>query len=158
MTTTPTKPWIPPRWFIRSAWRVHRFLFRLTGGKRPLRAPHRGGGFGMLRLRTTGRRTGEERAVILGYFEDGARYVTLAMNGWGDPPPAWWLNLQAHPDAAVDTVDGPRLVHGREADGAERERLWAAFADYSGWGDDISRYATLRSRQTPVVVLEPRNA
>jgi deazaflavin-dependent oxidoreductase (nitroreductase family) len=110
----------------------------------------------MLRLRTTGRRSGAERAVILGYFEDGTRYITLAMNGWGDPPPAWWLNLQAHPDAEVDTVDGPRPVRGRAASGAERERLWAAFADYSGWGNDIDRYAALRSHQTPVVVLEPR--
>lgn len=112
----------------------------------------------MLRLRTVGRRSGEERAVIVGYFEDGANYVTLAMNGWADPPPAWWLNLSANPDAAVDTVDGPRLVRGREAAGAERERLWAAFADYSGWGDDIARFAALRSRETPVVVLEPRDA
>jgi deazaflavin-dependent oxidoreductase (nitroreductase family) len=111
----------------------------------------------MLRLRTTGRRTGKERAVIVGYFEDGPRYVTLAMNGWGDPPPAWWLNLRAHPDAEVDTVDGPRRVRGRTAEGDERERLWAAFADYRGWGDDISRFAALRSRETPVVVLDPRD-
>ncbi|GAB3060759.1 nitroreductase/quinone reductase family protein [Intrasporangium mesophilum] len=162
MTTMPTKPtkstkpWIPPRWFIRGAWRVHRMLFRISGGKRPLRAPLRGGAFGMLRLRTTGRRSGTERAVILGYFEDGPRLVTLAMNGWGDPPPAWWLNLQATPDAEVDTVDGPRMVRGRAAAGAERDRLWAAFADYSGWGNDIDRYAALRSHETPVVVLEPR--
>ena len=25
------------------------------------------------------------------------RTVTLAMNGWAEPEPAWWLNLQAHP-------------------------------------------------------------
>lgn len=150
------RPWLPPRWFVRSAWRFHRWLYRVSGGKRPLARPVRGGSFGMLRLRTVGRRTGEERAVILGYFQDGPNLVTLAMNGWGDPPPAWWLNLSAHPDAAVDTVDGYRLVRGRAAAGAERERLWRAFADYRGWGDDIARFAALRSRETPVVVLEPR--
>jgi deazaflavin-dependent oxidoreductase (nitroreductase family) len=152
------RPWIPPRWFVSSAWRFHRWLYRVTGGRRPLARPVRGGKFGMLRLRTVGRRSGEERAVIVGYFEDGASYVTLAMNGWGDPPPAWWLNLSAHPDAEVDTVDGPRRVRGRAAAGAERERLWAAFADYRGWGDDIARFAALRSHETPVVVLEPRDA
>lgn len=33
------------------------------------------------------------RAVILGYLEDGPDLVTLAMNGWGEAEPAWWLNL-----------------------------------------------------------------
>jgi hypothetical protein len=27
--------------------------------------------------------------------------VALAMNGWGEGHPAWWLNLAAHPDAVV---------------------------------------------------------
>lgn len=150
------RPWLPPRWFVRSAWAVHRGLYRATGGRRPLRRPGPDGKFGMLRLRTIGRRTGQERAVIVGYFADGPAYVTLAMNGWGDPPPAWWLNLTANPEAEVDTVDGARKVRSRAAVGEERERLWAAFSDYRGWGDDIDRFAALRSRETPVVVLEPR--
>lgn len=157
--TTPAdpdrRPWSPPRWFVRSAWAYQRAMYRLTGGRYPLRRPTPGGGFGMLRLRTLGRRSGQERAVILGYFEDGPRYVTLAMNGWGDPPPAWWLNLQATPYADVDTLDGPRAVHGRAVTGAERERLWAAFSDYRGWGE-IDRFAAHRASETPVVVLEPR--
>jgi len=149
-------PWVPPRWFVCSAWAVHRGLYRATGGRHPLRRPTPGGAFGMLRLRTVGRRTGQERAVILGYVEDSSSYVTLAMNGWGDPLPAWWLNLAANPEAEVDTVDGPRRVRGRAAAADERERLWAALSRYRGWGDDIDRLAALRSRETPVVVLEPR--
>lgn len=156
MDRTGTRPRLPPRWFVRSAWAFHRGLYRVTGGRRPLARPVRGGRFGMLRLRTVGRRSGEERAVIVGYFEDGPNLVTLAMNGWGDPPPAWWLNLSTNPDAVVDTVDGARLVRGRAAAGQERERLWATFADYRGWGDDLDRFAALRSHETPVVVLEPR--
>ena len=35
--------------------------------------------------------------MILGYYEDGPNVVTMAMNGWADDEPAWWLNLQAHP-------------------------------------------------------------
>jgi deazaflavin-dependent oxidoreductase (nitroreductase family) len=54
-----------------------------------------------LRLHTTGRRTGAKRVAILGYFEDGPNLFTLAMNGWGEPDPAWWLNLQANPDATI---------------------------------------------------------
>jgi deazaflavin-dependent oxidoreductase (nitroreductase family) len=108
-----------------------------------------------MRLTTVGRRTGKKRSVILGYYEDGPNLVTMAMNGWADPEPAWWLNLQAHPDVTVDLADGKRRVRGRAADGTERERLWARWADM---GDDPERYAWRRSRETAVVVLEPESA
>ena len=51
------------------------------------------------------------------------------MNGWADPEPAWWLNLQAHPEATVELPDGPRAVTARAAVGEERDRLWARFVD-----------------------------
>ncbi len=107
----------------------------------------------MLRLRTVGRHTGRERIAILGYIEDGPNLVTKAMNGWADPEPAWWLNLLAHPDAIVDLVDGSRPVHGRAANEAERLRLWASWSVYN---KELDAYAALRSRQTQVVILEPR--
>ncbi|ACZ29215.1 hypothetical protein Xcel_0176 [Xylanimonas cellulosilytica DSM 15894] len=154
-TTTAKRPWVPPRWFKRAAWRIHRWIYRVSDGRRGLKRPSAGKS-GLLRLRAIGRRSGEERAVILAYFEDGDRYVTLAMNGWDDPAPQWWLNLCAQPDVVVDTVDGPRLVHGRAAEGDERQRLWAALGAHEGWGAGIDRFAALRSRETPVVVLEPR--
>ena len=47
---------------------------------------------------------------MLGYLEDGPNVVTLAMNGWGEAEPAWWLNLRAHPGAAIELGDGPRAV------------------------------------------------
>jgi deazaflavin-dependent oxidoreductase (nitroreductase family) len=106
----------------------------------------------MLRLRTVGRRTGTERVAILGYFEDGPDLVTTAMNGWGDPEPAWWLNLEAHPDATVDLVDGPRAVRARAAVGDERRRLWARWAHYE---KNLDRYAAKRSGETAVVIFEP---
>ena len=58
--------------------------------------------WGMMRLKTVGRRSGSERHAILGYFEDGPNLVTMAMNGWGEAEPAWWLNLQANPDTTVE--------------------------------------------------------
>src|SRR5688572_3839038 len=108
-----------------------------------------------MRLTTIGRRSGAKRSAILGYYEDGPNLVTMAMNGWADPEPAWWLNLQAHPDVTVDLADGKRRVRGRAADGTERERLWTRWADM---GDDPERYAWRRSRETAVVVLEPESA
>lgn len=107
----------------------------------------------MMRLHTVGRKSGAARVAILGYFEDGPNLVTLAMNGWGDPPPAWWLNLQARPQASVDLPDGRREVVGRAATGAERERLWDVWRTLDG--ADLDQYAAMRSRETPVVVLEP---
>jgi deazaflavin-dependent oxidoreductase (nitroreductase family) len=110
----------------------------------------------MLRLTTIGRRSGTERAVILGYYEDGPNLLTLAMNGWADGEPAWWLNLQAHPEASVELKNGSRAVRARAAEGEERARLWNQIRDYSGYGDDLDGYASLRSSPTAVVVLEPR--
>jgi hypothetical protein len=55
---------------------------------------------------------GQERSVIIAYVEDGANLVTLAMNGWADAEPAWWLNLQARPEASVTLVDGRRAAAG----------------------------------------------
>ena len=147
---------LPPRWFIRTAWVAHRALYRITRGRVGLARPTEGGRFGMLRLHAIGRRTGEERIVILGYYEDGPNLVTLAMNGWGTAAPAWSLNLRANPDAEVDLVDGTRRIRSRVADGAERDLLWAVVGAVHGWGDDLDALAALRARQTDVVVLAPR--
>jgi deazaflavin-dependent oxidoreductase (nitroreductase family) len=144
-------PRLPPRWFVRSAWAVHRAIYRLTGGRRSLWRP-KTDKWGTMRLKTIGRRTGRERSAILGYYEDGPNLVTMAMNGWADREPAWWLNLQAHPDASVDLVDGSRAVRARAAEGDERLRLWARWHDM---GTDVDAYATLRSSETAVVILEP---
>ena len=148
-------PKLPPRWFIRSAWVAHRALLRVTGDRVGLAVPTPGRHFGMLRLHTIGRRTGNRRAVVLGYIEDGDRFVTLAMNGWDPADPAWWLNLQAQPEATADLVGGSREVAAYRATGTERERLWAALHDYPGYGD-LDTFAAQRGRETAVVVLAPR--
>ena len=150
-------PWLPPRLFVRGAWIVHRAIHRLTRGRRGLWLP-KSGGWGALRLTTIGRRSGKKRVAILGYYEDGANLVTLAMNGWAAPEPAWWLNLQAQPDVTVQLADGPRTVHARVAEGEERQRLWGLFRDQPGWGaGKIDGYATRRPDGTAVVVFEPRD-
>ena len=107
--------------------------------------------WGTLRLTTTGRRSNLVRSVILGYLEDGPNLVTLAMNGWADGEPAWWLNLQAHPNARVDLVDGPRAVTARAAAGAERSRLWVKWREVEPTVDGC---AALRSSETALVILE----
>jgi len=143
---------LPPRWFITAFWHAHRAVLRITRGRWGLWSP-RPGRWGALSLTTRGRRSGRTREVVVGYLEDGDTLVTLAMNGWDPPEPAWWLNLQAHPDARVRTRTGSRRVRARAAVGEERERLWARWAEVDR---DLDAYAARRPRETAVVVLEPR--
>ena len=89
---------------------------------------------------------------MVGYFEDGPDLVTMAMNGWADGEPAWWLNLQAHPEASVDLAEGRRKIRGRAAEGEERSRLWARWREID---TNLDGYAALRSAETAVVILEP---
>lgn len=145
-------PRLPPRLFVRAAWVVHRAIYRFTGGRRGLWEP-KTDAFGTMRLRTIGRRSGQSRVAIVGYYEDRPNLVTLAMNGWADAEPAWWLNLQAQPETTVDLKGGVRAVRARVAEGEERDRLWRRWHDYS---DQYDAWAALRSRETAVIVLEPR--
>ena len=151
MSVSKAKPRLPPRWFIRRFWFAHRRLYLLTGGRVGLWRP-KPNRWGAMRLNTVGRRTGHERSAMGGYFEDGPNLVTMAMNGWGNGEPAWWLNLQAHPDTRVDLADGPRQVKARAAHGAERERLWSRWREID---KNLDAYAARRTTETAVVIFEP---
>jgi len=151
ITTGPPK--LPPAWFKHAFWRVHRLLCRLSGG-RFLWTPASKRGWGALRLTAVGRKSGRPRAVIIGYIEDGPNLVTMAMNGWDEGHPAWWLNLEANPDATVKLArKAPRPVRARAASGDERDRLWRRWAETDS---GLDAYAASRSAITPIVVLEPR--
>ena len=144
--------WLPPRWLIVTFWHVHRWIVRRSHSRRGLWAP-RPGKWGALRLTTTGRQSGEPRSVIVGYYEDGQNLVSMAMNGWGAAEPAWWLNLQAHPEAVVELAGGDRReVVGRAAVGGERDRLWQRWREIDR---NLDGLASRRPHQTAVVVLEP---
>jgi deazaflavin-dependent oxidoreductase (nitroreductase family) len=133
-------------------WHVHRAVVKATRGRLGLWRP-KPGGWGALRLTTVGRRTGRSRTVLVGYFEDDGNLVTMAMNGWGSAEPAWWLNVQAHPNVTVQTRDGVRLMRARRAEGADRERLWTRWASIDR---NLDAYAARRHNETAVVVFEPR--
>jgi deazaflavin-dependent oxidoreductase (nitroreductase family) len=150
----PKRAALPPRWFIRIFWSIHRAMLRVTAGRLGLRRAT-AAQWGMMRLTTIGRRSGQKRQAILGYFEDGPNLVTMAMNGWGDPEPAWWLNLQASPETTVELADGSRAVRGRAATPEERPGLWSRWAEYDG-EDKLASWASRRSRETAVVIFEPR--
>jgi deazaflavin-dependent oxidoreductase (nitroreductase family) len=152
-TSTTDAPKLPPAWFKHAFWRGHRLLHRLSG-ERFLWTPASKRGWGALRLTTTGRRSGQPRTVIIGYIEDGPNLVTMAMNGWDEGHPAWWLNLEANPNATVRLAhEQPRPVRARAASGDERDRLWKQWSEID---TGLDAYASSRRAITPVVVLEPR--
>ena len=130
MGTQSTKPpKLPPVWFKHVFWRVHRFLYRFPAGV-VLWTPRNKRGLGAMYLTTIGRKSGRQRSVIIGYIEDDSTPVVLAMNGWDEGQPAWWLNLEAHPDAVIRLKGQPeRLVRGRRVDGEEHDRLWRLWAE-----------------------------
>jgi deazaflavin-dependent oxidoreductase (nitroreductase family) len=151
--TTPTKtPRKPPAWFVHTAWRIHRLLYRLTGG-RFLWTTANKRKWGAMHLTAVGRKSGREREVIIGYLEDGPNLVAIAMNGWDEGHPAWWLNLQAHPEAKVRLArQDPLVVRAREAEGEERDRLWRRWVETD---PELTAPASHRATVTPVVVFEP---
>ncbi len=151
---TQKPPVVVPRWLVRTIWVLHRTAYTVTGGRFGLR-PATSTQWGMLRLRTIGRTTGKERVAIVGFIEDGPNLVTPAMNGWADPEPAWWLNLQVHPEAVVELRGESRQVTARAAVGDERRRLWEAFVGL-GSSAFTNANAALRSRETALVIFEPR--
>jgi deazaflavin-dependent oxidoreductase (nitroreductase family) len=137
---------------MRLFWLTHRRVYRLTRGRIGLWRPKKDG-WGAMWLTTIGRKTGKERSVVVGYFEDGPNLVTMAMNGWNDGEPAWWLNLQAYPDVEVAIRGEKRRVQAHAAQGEERERLWKRWGEID---EGLDAYAARRSMETAVVVFEPR--
>ena len=114
-------------------------------------------GFGdrLLLLTTVGRRSGEERITPVMYHRDGDRYVVVASKGGAPDDPAWYHNLKANPVATVEvgTATGTETfeVRAREAEGEERERM---FADRVAIAPGFGEYQRNTSRQIPVMILE----
>ena len=127
---------------------LHTALYRATGG----RVGRSVGGVPVLLLTTTGRRSGRERTTPLGYVEDGRALAVVASNGGMDWFPAWWLNLQARPEATIEIGRRRMPVRAEKADPEERARLWPRFTGlYPGY----AKYEERTSREIPVVLLHP---
>jgi F420H(2)-dependent quinone reductase len=100
--------------------KLHQFVYRHSGG---LIGSRLMAGRSLL-LTTTGRKSGGPRTNALIYLKDDERLVVVASNGGSDHPPAWLLNLQAHPDVRVQIGLRKFSARARLASPEERERLW----------------------------------
>jgi deazaflavin-dependent oxidoreductase (nitroreductase family) len=123
-------------------------LYRLSGGR--LRGKMED--LPVLVLEHTGRKSGTVREAPLLYLEDGSDLVIVASRGGSDATPAWWLNLQAHPHAAVTIGRDKREVVARIATDEERTRLWPELV--RGYRH-YEVYQSRTQRQIPVIILSP---
>lgn len=90
---------------------------------------------------------------MIGFYEDGDDLVTMAMNGWAEDEPAWWLNLQSNPTATLTLPERTIEVVGRAAAGGdERERLWNRWREID---KGLDGWAARRTVETAVVILTP---
>jgi len=106
-----------------------------------------------LLLTTTGRKTGEPRALPLIYGEAGDDYVVIASKGGMPDHPQWFRNLETNPECEVQVGARRFAARARVAEGEERERLWKQLAEiYPPYLEYAQRAAP---RVIPVVVLEP---
>ena len=143
---------IPPRWVYRAGWWLHGLVDRLSGGRLST-APPRNGKVGVLFLSTMGRRSGAIRRNALNYLERDDDLLLIASNAGAANDPAWWLNLQANPDATVEIGGVAREVRGRLASEQEAEEGWRRFVAASA---QYTEYRSATSRQIPIIILEPR--
>src|ERR1700759_403801 len=75
----------------------------------------------ILILFTKGRKAGEERANALIFEPEGDDYLVVAWKGGAPAPPAWFVNLEADPDAVEVQVKGDRFkARPRIADDEEK--------------------------------------
>ena len=104
----------------------------------------------MLLLTTTGRKSGKRRTTPLAWFSDGDEIVVVASNNGQDRHPAWWLNLEHNPNAAIRCGREQRRVRAELAIGDDRARLWPWLVEQN---PPYAKYEKRTIRELPVVIL-----
>jgi deazaflavin-dependent oxidoreductase (nitroreductase family) len=105
-----------------------------------------------LLLTTTGRKSGEPRALPLLYGAVGDSYAVIASKGGMPDHPLWYLNLEANPECELMVGAKAVSARARVAEGEERERIWAQMAETY---PPYLEYQKSTERTIPVVVLDP---
>jgi F420H(2)-dependent quinone reductase len=130
---------------------LHTAVYRASGGRVGHRLP--GVSAPMLLLEHTGAKSGKTRTSPLVYGEDGGNLILVASKGGFPKNPAWFHNLRANPETAVQVGTEKRKVRARVANAEERPGLWKLMVGvYSGYDD----YQKRTDREIPLVILEPR--
>ena len=130
---------------------LDRVLHRMTKGRTTLPAVL--AGLPVIMVTTTGRRSRLPRTTPLISVPVGDDLALLGTN-FGQPhTPAWVLNLEAGPQAAVEYRGHRCEVVARPATEAERAAVWAASSGVYGGYDKYRTRVT--GREIRIFVLEP---
>ena len=90
---------------------------------------------------------------LIDLWQDAGRVILMASNFGGTRHPAWYHNLNAHPEVTLYGGGYEGRFRAHEATGAEHERLWGLAKRFS---EGYARYEqTTGGRTIPVMVLEP---
>lgn len=127
---------------------IHIALYRLTGGKV-------GGKMGstILLLDSVGRKSGQRLTAPVVYFEDNGNYVVAASYGGAPNHPGWYFNLMAQPFTTIQVMGNLFQVTVTEAQGEERERLWAKLV---AGNPQFAGYKQKTERVIPLLILSPK--
>lgn len=139
---------MPSRFVLKSMNAIHKTLLTVSFGKVGWDA----GKMPVLKLTTTGRKSGQKRLVMLtSPIQIGDTWVIVASKGGDDDHPAWFLNLQANPTVEVDIRGKKTTRTARIATSEERSTLWPEItAKYTNYGG----YQNKTDREIPLVFLE----
>jgi len=135
--------------FLKFGTQLHRAVFDLSRG----RFAGKLGGMPVLKLTTTGRRSGKPRVTMLSTpVHDDRRVVLVASKGGADEHPSWYVNLRADPRVTLTFGGHTQTMLARTASAEEKAELWPQIvAAYKGYGG----YQEKTTREIPVVICEP---
>jgi deazaflavin-dependent oxidoreductase (nitroreductase family) len=133
--------------FIKLFMSINSLLIRLSRG----RLGSKLGTQSVFILVTVGRRSGQERAIPIAYFDYEGKYLIVASN-WGKEKNAdWYLNLKKDPQAKLEINGKTVSVVAREAQSEEYDRLWKfATERHPPYLD----YQEMTTRHIPIMVFE----
>jgi deazaflavin-dependent oxidoreductase (nitroreductase family) len=137
--------------FVNIGNRIDPTLMRLSRGW-----VSTGLGQQVLLLGHTGARSGKRRDTPLLFMTDGEDLILIASKAGNAKHPAWYHNLKANPQVDVLAPRRSGAYTAHEAEGAERERLWAKAVDYYSGYDVYKERAG--ARRIPVIVLSRSGA
>jgi deazaflavin-dependent oxidoreductase (nitroreductase family) len=131
-------------------WKIDPYLLRATRGRLGM-----GGLLPTALLETTGAKSGAVRRNAVIYFHDGGLVTIVASKAGAPKHPAWFHNLEAHPDVTFGGIPMRATVIEDEAD---RQRIWKladrVFAPYAAY----RREAAAANRTIPIVQLAARQS
>ena len=142
----------PGAWlFAKTLHHIDRLVLRLS--RERVTVPGVLAGLPVITLASTGARSGQRREVPLVGVPSGDQIAVIGTR-FGQPrTPGWYFNLRAEPRAEVGYRGRTVPVVAREAEGDEREAVWARgcqiYAGYQAYAQRID------DRPIHVMLLEP---